>query len=88
MIGLAQYVLDLSTNFAEAAFLIRDEWQGKGVGGFLVRYLVEVARDRGVRGITASVMPENRAMLHLFHKLGCTLESRLEEGVYYVEFTI
>ncbi len=88
MVGLAQYVLDASTNYAEAAFLVRDEWQGKGLGGFLVGYLVKVAQDKGIKGITATVMPENRAMLHLFYKLGFTVESRLEEGAYVLEFQI
>ncbi|MDW7711340.1 MAG: GNAT family N-acetyltransferase [Deferrisomatales bacterium] len=88
MVGLAQYVLDESTNFAEAAFLVRDEWQGKGLGGHLVRTLVRIAQDKGVRGITAEVMPGNRAMLHLFYKLGYTVESRLEEGAYHLEFLI
>ncbi|GAB4266952.1 MAG: hypothetical protein Kow0092_20090 [Deferrisomatales bacterium] len=88
MIGLAQYVLDESTNYAEAAFLVRDDWQGKGLGGRLVRHLVEIARDQGVKGITAVVMPENRPMLHLFYKLGFTVESRMEEGEYHLVFDI
>ncbi len=88
MVGLAQYVLDVSTNYAEAAFLVRDDWQGKGLGGMLVRTIVAIAQDKGVKGITATVMPENRAMLHLFYKLGFTVESRLEEGAYHLEFAI
>ena len=88
MIGLARYVLDPSTGYADAAFLVRDDWQGKGIGGFLVRHLIHIARDRGVRGITATVMPDNRPMLHLFHKLGHTVETRFEEGAYHLEFEI
>ncbi len=88
MIGLARYELDPSTGYGDAAFLVRDDWQGKGVGWALVRHLIDVARDRGVRGITATVMPDNRAMLHLFHKLGRTVETRFEEGAYQVTFEI
>lgn len=88
MVGIAQYVLDESTNFAEAAFLVRDAWQGKGIGKSLVGYLVEIARDKGIKGITAVVMPENRAMLHLFYQLGYTVESRLDEGAYHLSFEI
>ncbi|MEW6486330.1 MAG: GNAT family N-acetyltransferase [Thermodesulfobacteriota bacterium] len=88
MVGLAQYVLDEATNTAEAAFLVRDAWQGKGLGYHLVRTIVRIAQDKGIKGITAEVMPENRAMLHLFYKLGFTVESRFEEGAYHLEFRI
>jgi ribosomal protein S18 acetylase RimI-like enzyme len=53
-----------------------------------VRYLVRIAQDKGVRGITAVVMPDNRAMLHLFYKLGFTVESRMDEGAYLLSFEI
>jgi acyl-CoA hydrolase/RimJ/RimL family protein N-acetyltransferase len=86
--GLAQYILDESTNYAETAFLVRDAWQGKGLGDRLARTIVKIAQDKGIKGITAAVMTENRAMLHLFYKLGFTVESRLEEGYYHVEFEI
>jgi acyl-CoA hydrolase/GNAT superfamily N-acetyltransferase len=86
--ALAQYVVDPSNGFAEVAFVVRDDWQGKGVGEFLVRYLVRIAQDKGVRGITAVVMPDNRAMLHLFYKLGFTVESRMDEGAYLLSFEI
>ncbi|MHB8766959.1 MAG: GNAT family N-acetyltransferase [Deferrisomatales bacterium] len=88
MIGIAQWVLDVSTNEAEAAFLVRDEWQGKGLGGALLTSLVQIAQDKGIKGMTALVMPENRAMLHLFHKLGFTIESRFEDGAYHLAFKI
>jgi acyl-CoA hydrolase/GNAT superfamily N-acetyltransferase len=88
LVGLAQYALDVSTNCADAAFLVRDDWQERGLGGYLVRYLVQIARDKGVRGMTAMVMPENRAMLKLFYNLGCTVQSRLEEGCYHLYFDI
>ncbi len=88
MIGLAQYVLDASTNMAEVAFLVRDDWQGRGIGTFLAEHLIRIARDKGIRGMTATVMPDNRPMLHLFHKVAGTVETRFEDGMYHVEFRI
>ncbi|MBI5016643.1 MAG: GNAT family N-acetyltransferase [Deltaproteobacteria bacterium] len=86
--AVAQYVVDPSNGFAEMAFVVRDDWQGKGIGEFLVRYLVRIAQEKGVRGVTAVVMPDNRAMLHLFYKLGFTVESRMDEGAYHISFEI
>jgi len=88
MIGLAQYVLDPATDLAEVGFLVRDDWQGKGVGWHLMQRLVEVARDLGIKGLTASVMAENHSMLHLFQKLGFRMQSRLEGGAFLLEFEI
>ncbi|MBI5442355.1 MAG: GNAT family N-acetyltransferase [Deltaproteobacteria bacterium] len=87
-VALAQYVLDVSKNVAEVAFVVQDDWQGLGMGEFLVRHIVRIAQEKGIRAINAVVMPENRTMLHLFYKLGFTVESRLEEGAYHIEFSI
>ena len=87
-VGLGQYVLDPSMGYAEVAFVVRDDWQGKGLGMFLARDLIRIAQEKEVRGITAVVMPDNRAMLHLFYKLGFTVESRLDEGAYQISFKI
>jgi RimJ/RimL family protein N-acetyltransferase len=35
-----------------------------------------------LRGFFAKVLVENRAMLHLFEKMGFEIERRREEGVY------
>ena len=88
MVGLAQYVLDAASDRADMAFMVRDDWQGRGVGGFLLRYLVQIAQEKGVKGVTALVMLENRPMLNLFHKLGFTIESRLEEDAFHLSFSI
>ncbi len=82
MIAIAHYLKDAKSNFAEAAFLVRDDWQGKGVGTKLMFALMEAAQRQGISGFTAEVLADNRGMLQVFHKCGKALESHLEEGVY------
>jgi acyl-CoA hydrolase/ribosomal protein S18 acetylase RimI-like enzyme len=82
MLGIAHYLKDSRTNFAEAAFLVRDDWQGKGVGTQLMNALVEAARSHGIAGFTADVLADNRSMLQVFHKCGYPVESRLEGSSY------
>lgn len=82
MLAMAHYRKDPPTNFADAAFLVRDEWQGKGVGTALMNALVDMARLRGIAGFTADVLMHNHGMLRVFHKCGYAVESRLEQGVY------
>jgi RimJ/RimL family protein N-acetyltransferase len=82
IVGVARYHLDRATSFAEAAFVLHDDWQGLGLGTSLLRLLIEIARGKGIRGFTAEVLAENAAMLHVFHKSGLTVESSLSGGVY------
>lgn len=70
VIGLAQYSIDESTHTAEVAFAVRDDHQGKGVGTELVSYLTYLAKRRGLVGLTAEVLVENKPMLHLLKKTG------------------
>jgi RimJ/RimL family protein N-acetyltransferase len=54
---------------AEAAIVICDELQGKGLGSLLARRLTDGARDRGIERLTASISSENRAALALMRKI-------------------
>lgn len=87
MLGIAHYSLDRRTNFADAAFLIRDDWQGKGLGTALLSSLLETARTRGIAGFTADVLADNSGMLRVFHKCGYAIESELEEGEYHLNIS-
>lgn len=84
IVAVAHYRNDPHTNFADAAFLVRDDWQGKGVGTALLNALVEVARENGIAGFVADVLQANFGMLRVFHKCGYAVESELVEGVYHL----
>jgi acyl-CoA hydrolase/GNAT superfamily N-acetyltransferase len=81
-VGIAHYSRDPRTNFADAAFLVRDDWQGKGIGTQLMNHLVDAARGHGIAGFTADVLTQNHGMLRVFHRCGYPVESELEEGAY------
>ena len=86
LIGVARYILVRATNLAEVAVEIPDTWQNKGVGTFLLNYLISIAKRRGIAGFNAIVLVENRKMMHLLQKAGYKLKTRFEEGAYEVEF--
>ncbi len=76
VIGLGQYIIDEGSYTAEVAFVVRDDYQNKGVGGELVAYLVYLARRNGLLGLSAEVLSENYPMLHILEKMGFRTESR------------
>lgn len=82
MIGIAHYSKDARTNFAEAAFLVRDDWQGKGIGSILLKELASAAQQNGIAGFTAEVLMDNSGMMRVFHGGGYKVESRLADGIY------
>lgn len=82
IVAIGRYYLDSKTNRAEVAFVVRDDWQNKGIGRFLLRYLGSIARRNGIAGFTAEVLRENKAMQAVFYKSGYKVSSRMVEDVY------
>jgi GNAT superfamily N-acetyltransferase len=85
IVAIGRYYLDSASNRAEVAFTVRDGWQGRGIGSYLLRSLVTIARRNGIGGFTAEVLRENRAMQAVFNHSGLKVSSRLEEGVYHFD---
>lgn len=81
IVGWAMYSQNRVTNYAEAAFLILDEWQGRGIGSFLMRQLTDVARARLIDGFTAAVLTSNARMLRVFEKCGYRMTSTQEDDL-------
>lgn len=86
IIALGRYILDLKTNMAEVDFSVRAEWQRFGIGTFLVHYLCEIAKSKGISGFTAYVLGANRRMLSVFHRVGYVVHTHFSDGIYEVEF--
>jgi acyl-CoA hydrolase/N-acetylglutamate synthase-like GNAT family acetyltransferase len=82
IIAVGRYYLDEKTNRAEVAFIIRDEWQNRGIGSFLFRHLVTIAKRNGISGFTAEVLRDNRRMQAIFNHSGFRMKSRRVEDVY------
>ncbi|HWZ92135.1 MAG TPA: GNAT family N-acetyltransferase [Polyangiaceae bacterium] len=88
LVAMARYDVDSETNRAEIALVVRDAWQGKGLGTLLFQRLVALARKQGVRAFTAEVLVDNGRMLSVFRSAGCPVETRLESGVYHVDILL
>ena len=86
IIAVGRYALEPKSNMAETALLVQDDWQGKGLGTWLLKYLIQIAKSRKIAGFKAQVMADNRAPLHMAHKTGYTVETTLEDGVFLVSF--
>ncbi|MCK8603960.1 bifunctional acetyl-CoA hydrolase/transferase family protein/GNAT family N-acetyltransferase [Desulfoferrobacter suflitae] len=86
IVALGRYILDQKSNMAEVDFAVRADWQRGGIGTFLLHYLCQIAKSKGISGFTAYVLAANRRMLGIFHKVGYVVHSHFEDGIYEISF--
>src|SRR5450759_1205124 len=83
LVGLGQYTINEQQHNADVAFVVKDEYQNKGIGTELLGYLTQLAKRQGLLGFTAEVLVENEPMLHVFEKL-LDVKKTVDSGVYYM----
>jgi acetyltransferase len=83
VLGVVRLVRERDSGSAEFAIVISDSMQRQGLGGELMRRILDVARCERIAEVNGVVLPENRGMLRVCEKLGFTAESRpRDEGVF------
>jgi len=82
--GLAQYCIGENTLSAEISIIVRDDFQGKGIGSELLSYLVIVAKNQGLHTFTADIFPDNIAVFRLIDKLGLEYDRKWQEGLIHI----
>jgi acetyltransferase len=85
IIGLGHYIISDNPETAEMAVVMHDDWQRKGIGTHFLGYLISIAKDRGIKHLTATVLLENYKILKTIEKLGFKFTKKLEEGDLLVE---
>lgn len=76
ILGVARFVRLDDGDTVDAAIVVGDPWQGRGLGKRLALALADAARERGVRRFEATMLSDNPAALALMR----TLSARLETG--------
>ncbi len=87
MIGVVRIISDAWGESAEFAILVADPWQGMGLGSRMTDYMLEIARDKGIKKIYASVLRANSNMIRMFKDRGFDLKSE-DEGIYSAELDL
>ena len=69
-IGVSRFCLSDDSSSCECAVTVADEWQGRGLGHLLMRHLIEVARQRGIKRMFSIDSAANASMRELAASLG------------------
>jgi acetate---CoA ligase (ADP-forming) len=88
IVAVAEYVRLRDETAAEAAFVVADEHQGRGIGTRLLEQLAARAADAGIERFVAEVLSDNRPMLKVFEDAGLEVSRELEGGEIEVQFPI
>jgi len=87
-IGVVRTVTDPNNERAEFAIIVRSDLKGRGLGGILLRQMIEYCRARGTAEIVGQVLQDNEVMLALVKQLGFKKKLVPGEGVYEVNLLL
>jgi len=76
-IGVSRFCTSDDGTSCECAGVVSDEWQGRGLGHLLMRHLIEVARQRGIKRMYSIDAAANQEMRKLAADLG--FERRVDQ---------
>jgi acetyl coenzyme A synthetase (ADP forming)-like protein len=85
VVGHAAYYL-ISPGKAEAALVVSDSFQGRGLGTILMGQLAEAGAASGVTVFEAVVSSENTKMLEVLRSLGLKTDLKVEPGLIRATF--
>jgi len=85
IITVGRYASDPRRDRAELAIVVRDDWQGRGLGKFVLARVIDIAKENGIRRFEAVVDHENSIVMGIIDRLGYPHRVRPEQGAYYVE---
>lgn len=82
-VAVARYTcLDHRDDACEGSIVIRDDFQGVGIGRQLFDLLVQVALAHGLRHMILLTHADNCGMIALVHGLGLPYKGRYSSGLY------
>lgn len=87
LLGSVRIIEDAWRETAEYSILIADHFQGKGLGSIMTDYILDIARDRRIKKVVASVLSQNTSMIRLFQKRGFKFD-KSDMEVYEVELEL
>jgi len=84
LVGVARYAMvgDHDPGAAETAVVVRDDFQGRGLGTYLYAQLIGYAQQHGIKSFVATVHQSNAGVIKFIRRSGLLFDRKvLEPGV-------
>jgi RimJ/RimL family protein N-acetyltransferase len=65
IVAIGTYYLSRATNMAEIAFTVSEGYRNQGLTSHMVSKLIDIAKEKGVRGFEGEVLKFNDPMVHI-----------------------
>ncbi len=88
VIGLGNYITSGNGHTAEVAFLIEDDYQGKGIGTLILERLAGLAAANGFVEFEAEVLPDNQQMINVFKSSGFEKHQVWDSDTVHIELPV
>ncbi len=57
---------------------VHDDYQGLGLGKKLTKYMIEIAREKGLKKVALEVVTHNSMAINLYKRCGFVIEGKLD----------
>ena len=84
IIAEARYVKVEGQPYADTAYVVDEEYSGRGIATYMLHLLIKTARERGIKGITADVLPTNKGMRRVLEKAPYPIKLEREADFYHI----
>jgi acyl-CoA hydrolase/GNAT superfamily N-acetyltransferase len=85
IVAEARFECDDTIGFGDMGIVVDERFHNQGIGSCLYAMLVKMAQERGLQGLKAQVLQENKNVMGMLHKGGFPIKSKLADGVYSIE---
>jgi acetate---CoA ligase (ADP-forming) len=75
----------LDEHRAEVAFMVSDQWQGRGIATIMLAHLAAAAEEHGISTFFAEVLPHNHRMIDVFGESGFPVKRHRKQDVIEIE---
>jgi acetyltransferase len=88
IVGVGRIRKSTGFNSGNIAIVVRDDFQGIGIGSELVKRMIVIGEDEKLSLINADVLRENENGISMLKTLGFTIRESAKKGIVHAEFLI
>ncbi len=86
IIAESRYMFQPGLQFADVAFMVDEKFHGRGIATFLLKHMIEIAKEKGIKGFKADILDSNSPMIAVFDKLPYVQHRQIGAGEISLKF--